>query len=365
MRGRKNRKKEGGRQSAGRDMKKQDLENLRDCVPCAAVLVRASFALDVKESTRRAVKYRRGAEIIIVIHDGRGWFDPLSDAKGDVFRLAEYVGGISFVEALDQIAALVGIVVNAPGWTGPVRNPAPADVAPKRWAKRRKPWRGSMTWRYLREERCLSEPIIRAAVQADLLREGPHGSMWAAHRDDRGVVTGWEERGPQWRGFSTGGSKVLFRLGAVDGSRLCVTEAAIDAMSLAAFEGLREGSLYLSTGGGWSLTTDHIRHFHGYCDLADKGSPERMRNVIMEHETRPVRAMTREERLEHIWSSTADDYRGYAGERWPSVDRGKRTVLLYGGNNGSFLKRLDQLTDAEISAKLPVHLRYLPDAIAA
>ncbi|CUX58056.1 conserved hypothetical protein [Agrobacterium fabrum str. J-07] len=108
-----------------------------------------------------------------------------------------------------------------------------------------------------------------------------------------------------------------------------------------------------------------IRHFHGYCDLADKGSPERMRNAIIEREARPVRAMTREERLEHIWSSTTDDYRSYAGERWPSSDRGKRTVLLYGGKEGTFLKRLDQLTDAEISAKLPVHLRYLPDTIAA
>ncbi|KJF65687.1 DUF1419 domain-containing protein [Rhizobium nepotum] len=108
-----------------------------------------------------------------------------------------------------------------------------------------------------------------------------------------------------------------------------------------------------------------IRHFHGYCDLADKGSPERMRNAIVDRETRPVRVMTREERLEHIWSSTADDYRGYAGERWPLSDRGTRTVLLYGGKEGTFLKRLDQLTDAEISAKLPVHLRYLPDTIAA
>ncbi|MGO4317780.1 DUF1419 domain-containing protein [Agrobacterium sp. MCAB5] len=116
----------------------------------------------------------------------------------------------------------------------------------------------------------------------------------------------------------------------------------------------------------FSLSIDgRLRHFHGYCDLADKGSPERMRNAINERETRPVRAMTREERLEHIWSSTADDYRGYAGERWPTGDRGKRTVLLYGGKEGTFLKRLDLLTDAEISAKLPVHLRYLPDAFAA
>ncbi|RUU25164.1 DUF1419 domain-containing protein [Mesorhizobium sp. M6A.T.Ce.TU.016.01.1.1] len=108
-----------------------------------------------------------------------------------------------------------------------------------------------------------------------------------------------------------------------------------------------------------------MRYFHGYCDLLDKGSPERMRDAIVERETRPVRAMTREERLEHIWSSTHDDYRGYAGERWPERDRGKRTVMFYGGRQGTTLKLLDDLTDAEIAPKLPVHLRYLPDAIAA
>ncbi|MET1047429.1 MAG: hypothetical protein ABWX70_12130, partial [Hyphomicrobium sp.] len=57
-------------------------------------------------------------------------------------------------------------------------------------------------------------------------------------------VVGWMGRAgtrvPEWRGFSTGGSKVLFRLGAPDALRLCVTEAAIDAMSLAAIEGLQD-----------------------------------------------------------------------------------------------------------------------------
>ena len=115
-----------------------------------------------------------------------------------------------------------------------------------------------MTWRYLRSERCLPATIIREAIQSGVLREGPYSSMWAAHVNDDGVVTGWEERGPDWRGFSTGGSKVLFRLGSSDATRLCVTEAAIDAMSLAAFEGLREGSVYLSTGGGWSPMTDAV-----------------------------------------------------------------------------------------------------------
>ncbi len=52
-------------------MEKQKLEELRDRVRCAAVLERAGFAIDVKESTRKAVKYRRDAEIVIVIHGGR------------------------------------------------------------------------------------------------------------------------------------------------------------------------------------------------------------------------------------------------------------------------------------------------------
>jgi hypothetical protein len=110
---------------------------------------------------------------------------------------------------------------------------------------------------------------------------------------------------------------------------------------------------------------DRMRHFHSYCDLADRRSPERMRDAIVERETRPVRTMTREERLDHIWSSTNDEYRGYAGERWPDRDRGKRTVLFYGGRQGTVLKLLEDLTEDEIAAKLPVHLRFLPDAIAA
>ncbi len=237
-------------------MEKQKLEELRDRVPCAALLEQAGFAIDVKESTRKALKYRRGAEIVIVIHGGRGWFDPLSDAKGDVFGLAEHLDGVTFVEALDRVADLVGVIARDPVWSRPAGKHAHSGSVPERWATRRRPWQGSMTWRYLRTERCLTATIIREALQKDILREGPYGSMWAAHVNDDGTVTGWEERGPDWRGFSRGGSKVLFRLGSPVATRICVTEAAIDAMSLAAFEGLREGSLYLSTGGGWSPTTD-------------------------------------------------------------------------------------------------------------
>jgi len=41
----------------------------------------------------------------------------------------------------------------------------------------------------------------------------------------------------------------------VDARRFCVTEAAIDALSLAAIEQTRSDTLYVSTGGGWSPLT--------------------------------------------------------------------------------------------------------------
>jgi hypothetical protein len=108
-----------------------------------------------------------------------------------------------------------------------------------------------------------------------------------------------------------------------------------------------------------------VRYFHTYCDLSDPASVEAMRTAIVDRETRPVRAMSREERLEHIWSTTTDDYRGYAGARWPTAMQGHRTVMLYGGSEGTFLKSLDTLSDDEIAAKLPVHLRHLPASLAA
>lgn len=108
-----------------------------------------------------------------------------------------------------------------------------------------------------------------------------------------------------------------------------------------------------------------VRYFHAYCDLGRSRSPVEMRDVIVERESWPVKAMTHVERLEHIWSATHDEYRGYAGERWLAQFRGKRTVLLYGQRAGTTLKLLDELTEEDIQAKLPVHLRQVPERRAA
>lgn len=202
-----------------RRMEKADLEELRGKVPCSAVLEEAGFALDLKESTRKAMKYRRDREIIIVIHDGKGWFDPLSDDKGDVFNLIEHLRSVRFVEAMYEVAALVGCVPSEPAWERESRDLEPDGSIPERWQARRKPWRGSATWRYLHDERGLPERIIGIAISTRVLREGPHASMWAAHTNIDGAVTGWEERGPDWRGFASGGTKTLFRFGRPDALR--------------------------------------------------------------------------------------------------------------------------------------------------
>jgi hypothetical protein len=74
------------------------------------------------------------------------------------------------------------------------------------------------------------------------------------------------------------------------------------------------------------------RFFHGFCDLSDKHSPDAMRAAIIAHETGAIDSMTREEKLEAIWSATPAEYRGIAGETnpraWPSERRCKRTILI-------------------------------------
>jgi len=102
---------------------------------------------------------------------------------------------------------------------------------------------------------------------------------------------------------------------------------------------------------------EKVRWFHAYCDMADKASIERTRQAIIMREQRPVPAMSRQERLDHIWSTTADTYRSYEGTR--------QAVSLYSRVRGATWEYLDQLADSEISAKLPVHLRFLPEAVAA
>lgn len=164
-------------------MKRHELEALREKVSCEAVLERNGWTIDMKESTRRAVKYRHGGQIIIVTHEGRGWFNPLGDEKGDVFSLAMFIENLAFSDAADEIASLVGTSLSRPPWK-PQPSAPPAASLDERWSGRRTPSTGSDGWRYLHHDRSIPADIIREAVRQGVLREGPFGSMWAAHMDE-------------------------------------------------------------------------------------------------------------------------------------------------------------------------------------
>ena len=240
----------------------KDIERLKASVSCAVLLERLLpvWQLDRAESSRTSLKYRRGeGEILIVNHGGRGWWDPLSEAKGDIFTLAQHLEpGLSFPEACHMLCAFVGI---APAYPEVIRTrrtrTAPALATVDRWEKRRPLSRGSPAWLYLAGQRGLPDWVLMAARAADAVRDGPRGSAWFAHRDGTGLLTGIEMRGADYRNFSAGGTKTLFRLPGGPGPlpRVAVCEAAIDALSLAAIEQCRPDTLYAATAGGMGPAT--------------------------------------------------------------------------------------------------------------
>jgi len=244
-------------------MSEQDaeIEWLKAGVSCAVLLERVPppWRLDRAQSTRQSLKYRRGeAEILIVNHNGRGWWDPLSDRKGDIFTLVQHLDpGLSFGEARLMLRSFVGLAPTFPEAVRTRRTRASSLSVVQRWGRCQPLSLGSPAWLYLARQRGLPERILAAAHAADAIREGPHGSAWFAHRDGAGLLTGIEMRGADCRNFSAGGGKTLFRLPGGPGclTRVAVCEAAIDALSLAAIEGDRRDTLYAATAGGMGPAT--------------------------------------------------------------------------------------------------------------
>ena len=115
-----------------------ELELFRHGLNCAALLeqIGGGWKLDQRESTRRALKYPGGpGQIIIVNHDGRGWWDPTGSTKGDVFNLVQHLQqGLSFWGVRKVLRRIVGIAPSQPvsDRDRPESGAAPAE----RWAAR-------------------------------------------------------------------------------------------------------------------------------------------------------------------------------------------------------------------------------------
>jgi hypothetical protein len=218
-------------------------------VHCAVVLERTPppWKLDRKESTKLILKYRRGkGEILIVSHGGKGWWDPTSDAKGDVFGLIPRLEpGINFGHVRKRLREFAGLSPSFPIAERAGRRKASDRPVTERWADRKAVWPRSPTWRYLARKRFLPSAIIEAASAVGVLREGPAGSAWFAHLNGGGSVAHVDIRGPTYKGSLAGGAKSLFRMppSAPIRPRLVLAEAAIDALSIAGIERASGGGM--------------------------------------------------------------------------------------------------------------------------
>jgi hypothetical protein len=232
-----------------------ELDQFRQRVSCAVLLERATppWRLDRKGSTRRALKYRRQeGEVVIVNHDGRGWWDPQGSAKGDVFDLVQFLDpGLNFGQVRKALRPFVGLSPTYPEALPRRAVSQPDQAQAERWVARPRLTPGSRAWDYLAGPRAIPRNVLLAASEADAVRDGAYGSAWFAHRDETGRVCHIEVRGPDFKGSLRGGTKTLFRLvGGCSPTRLAVLEAPIDALSLAAVENIRRDTLYVATGGG-------------------------------------------------------------------------------------------------------------------
>ena len=242
-----------------------ELDQFRQEVSCAVLLERATppWQLDRKGSTRRALKYRRHeGEVVIVNHDGRGWWDPQGSAKGDVFDLVQFLDpSLNFGQVRKALRPFVGLSQTFPEALARRRAPRAEQPLPDRWISRPRLRPGSRAWDYLSGPRALPRAVLMIASDADAVRDGAYGSAWFAHRDATGQVCHVEVRGPDYKGSLRGGTKTLFRVASgCSPTRLAVLEAPIDALSLAAIENIRRDTLYVATGGGMGPgTLDALR----------------------------------------------------------------------------------------------------------
>ena len=208
-----------------------ELDLFRAQVNCAAVLENMGqpWRLDKDGSTKRALKYRRAqGEILIVTYDGRGWWDPNSEAKGDIFTLIQHLDpSLNFGHVRQVLRKFVGIAPRyEPAERARKGQGADRPVA-ERWAGRARLRSGCPAWRYLLEQRHLPADILFAAGEQDIIRDGAYGSAWFAHRD-QGRVTHVEIRGPEFKGSLKGGDKTLFlfRRGGGSGDAACHCRSA-------------------------------------------------------------------------------------------------------------------------------------------
>ena len=231
------------------------------------------WRLDRKGARARALKYRRGeGEILIVNHDGRGWWDPQGAAKGDVFDLVQHLDpSLNFGQVRQVLRRFVGVAPTFPDTLRRKATPRPNRPLAERWAGRTRLRPGSPAWRYLAETRGLPDGVL---AHRRLAGCGP-GGLVRQHLVR--TPPGWRRLpcggpGTGLQGSLAGGRKALFRFGGAEQPKAPVAQAAgmaaergerCDASPWpkhrstrsASIERCRGDTLYLATGGGMGPDT--------------------------------------------------------------------------------------------------------------
>ena len=148
-----------------------EIQQLRKKIHCAALLEHQSppWTIDRKESTKHCLKYRRGSgEILILNHEGRGWWDPQSDAKGDVFDLVQHFEpSLNFGQVRKVLREYIGVAPTFPDTLRRRKGNLPDSPPADRWATQPNCTPRSHAWTYLTQHRQLPFRILAPASEPE------------------------------------------------------------------------------------------------------------------------------------------------------------------------------------------------------
>jgi hypothetical protein len=205
----------------------------RDIHLVAFAVQRYGYVRDRRESSRACHVLRHlGSNDKIVVRqgqDGHWTYFSVRDSgdNGTILDFVQARGARSLREACDELRQYLG-------------SPHPAIDFPP--APQRAPGTRSAAEafdRALRADNCpyLNERGIHPDTLSDgrfydTWRIGPRGNVLFAHRDNAGIVTGFEIKNRGFTGFATGGRKTAWQsVQRPDDRALVIAESAIDALS--------------------------------------------------------------------------------------------------------------------------------------
>jgi hypothetical protein len=159
---------------------------------------------------------------VIVNQDGHGLWDPLSEAKGDVFSLVQHLDpSFDFRPARRVLRGLAGVTPTFAAALRIRRSRASLFPVARRWERHPILSRGSRTWLYLTGVRRLPDYTLLAAASRKGRTMSRGGGCWAARCRRRAAVTRhlcslpwltriWSGCWPRWRlGRYVGGTDRL------------------------------------------------------------------------------------------------------------------------------------------------------------